>query len=66
VSGSIPKRGHWYAVRPRQGRAASRSAYREPAPDPAWRPPPMLEESGAYQALREHWLVTWIRRFLGR
>lgn len=62
----IPKRGHWHVVRARRERAAPRSAYREPAPDPAWRPPPRLEESGAYQALREHWLVAWLRRLLRR
>lgn len=63
---AIPKRGHWHAARPHRERAASRMAYREPAPDPAFRPPPRLEESGTYQALREHWLVAWLRRVLDR
>ena len=62
----IPKRGHWHAARAHRERAVSRLAYRDAAPDPAFRPPPRLEESGAYQALREHWLVAWLRRLLGR
>jgi hypothetical protein len=60
----IPKRGRWHAAR--RERALTRLAYREPAPDTTSRPPPMLEESGRYQALREHWLITWLRRLLGR
>lgn len=66
VSTAIPKPGRWHAARMRRERVASRLAYREAAPDPAWRPPPRLEESGSYQALREHWLVAWLRRLLRR
>ena len=59
-----PRPGRWLASR--RERRAQRRPYREPAPDPASRPPPTIEESGSYQALREHWLVRWLRRVLDR
>ncbi|MEM9458561.1 MAG: hypothetical protein AAGF11_30565 [Myxococcota bacterium] len=55
------KRARWSAS-PRP-RSVARLAYREPAPDAASRPPPRCEESGHYQALREHWLAAWLGRF---
>ncbi|MCA9648264.1 MAG: hypothetical protein H6712_17265 [Myxococcales bacterium] len=59
---STVKRGRWRASR--RERAAARLAYREPAPDREDRPPPTVIESGRYQALREHWLLAWLRRLL--
>lgn len=63
VSRSIIKRARWTAS-PRAHEPA-RLAYREPAPDAADRPPPRYEESGRYQALREHWLSAWLGRLPG-
>lgn len=61
----IPKPGRWQSAR-RTRTAAVRRPYRDPAPDPTSRPPPTVEESGHFQALRESWLVLWLRRLLAR
>ncbi|HWB80497.1 MAG TPA: hypothetical protein VG755_36280 [Nannocystaceae bacterium] len=58
------KRGRWRtAPRP----AVREQGYRKPAPDRDDRSPPSLEQSGHYQALREHWLTRlwrWLTRSL--
>lgn len=61
----IPKRGHWHAAR-RERATPERRPYRDPAPDPAAPRSLAVEESGTYQALREHCLVAWLRRMLTR
>ena len=54
------RRGRWVASR--RTLPSARLTYREPAPDGEDRPPPRCEETGRYQALRDHWLRIWLRR----
>lgn len=53
--------GRWTSRRVRQQASLG---YRKPAPSEADRPPPIVSESGEYQALRDGWLRRVLRRWL--